>query len=74
MDKANITTYLNGVLLAIFTYAGISQSTSNLIIQLLAPVISILLAYIMSYVNEKYPSSLVTSVNTCKCKEDDDAI
>ena len=74
MDKANITTYLNGILLAIFTYAGISQSTSDLLIQLLAPIISILIAYTMSYINEKYPSSLVTSVNTCKCKEDEDAI
>ncbi len=74
MDKANLTTYTNGTLLALFTYAGISQTTSNMLIQILAPIISILIAYTMSYFNEKYPSSLVTSVNTCKCKKEEDGI
>lgn len=74
MDKANLTTYINGVLLAFFTYAGISQTTGDIIVQIIAPVVSILLAYGMSYVNEKYPSSLVTSVNTCQCEGECDGI
>ncbi len=74
MDKANLTTYINGVLLAFFTYAGISQTTGDIIVQIIAPIVSILLAYGMSYVNEKYPSSLVTSVNTCQCEGECDDI
>ena len=78
MDKNNFTTALTGVLLALFSYLGISQATSNILLQALAPFISIAIAYIMSYFNEKYPSSWVTSVSilndTGTGTEDEDGI
>ena len=64
IDKANLTTYLTGIILAITTYLGVSEATSGLIVQLLAPIIAIIIPVIVSYYNEKYPSSLVTQVLT----------
>ena len=74
INKNNFTTVFNGVLLAIFSYLGISQVNSDLIIQVLAPVISILIAYLMSYFNEKYPSSWVTSVNLDESTDFDEGL
>ena len=64
IDKANITTYITGIILAITTYFGVSEATSGLIVQIIAPIIAIILPIIVSYYNEKYPSSLVTQVIT----------
>lgn len=64
IDKANITTYITGIILAITTYFGVSEATSGLIVQIIAPIIAIFLPIIVSYYNEKYPSSLVTQVIT----------
>lgn len=59
-NKADTTTYINGILLGLFSYLGISQATANTYLQILTPIISIIIAYGMSYINEKYPSNLVT--------------
>ena len=70
LDKANITTYMNGVLLAIFAYIGVSETTADIFIQILAPILSIAIAGLMSYYNEKYPSNLVTRVKLEENEED----
>lgn len=73
MDKANLTTYVNGALLALFSYLGLSQTTADGYVQILAPIISIILAYGMSYLNEKYPSTLVTNPTEGLVKPEDDS-
>ncbi len=52
------TTYLTGVVMAIAMYFGLSTATSNIIVQILVPIVATL---IVSYLNEKYPSKLVTN-------------
>ena len=47
------TTYLTGVVMAIAMYFGLSTATSNIIVQILVPIVATL---IVSYLNEKYPS------------------
>lgn len=63
-DKANITTYITGIILAITTYLGVSEATSGVLVQLLAPILAIIVSIIVSYFNEKYPSNLITQVVT----------
>lgn len=65
-SKENITTYATGIILAITTYFGVSESTSSLIVQIIAPIIAIILPIIVTYFNEKYPSNIVTTTYTAE--------
>lgn len=63
-NKEDITTYSTTIILAITTYMGVSEATSGLLMQILAPILAILLSLILTYYNEKYPSNLVTKTYT----------
>lgn len=63
INKNNLTTYISGALIFIFGTLGISQSVANGYVQLLAPILSLIIAYVFTYLTEKYPSSLVTPVS-----------
>jgi uncharacterized membrane protein YadS len=62
MDLNNLTTYISGLLLTICSYFAISQTSTNFIIQVLAPILAIIIGYLITYLTEKYPSSIVTPV------------
>ena len=62
INKNNLTTYLCGALIFVGTYFGISAYTAGIYAQFLAPVLAFIIAYVVKYLDEKYPSSMVTAV------------
>ena len=64
----DITTYLTGIVMYIALYFGIGTTTTHFLVQIIVPLIATIL---VSYLNEKYPSSLVTPV---EIQSDNDGI
>ena len=64
LNVNNVTTYITAIVIAVFGYVGISSATTDLVVQLLAPVLAIIIPIVITYYNEKYPSKMVTPVYT----------
>jgi hypothetical protein len=62
LTKNDLTTYATTIILAVTSYFGIAEATQSQLIQILAPIIAIILAAIVKYFDEKYPSSIITPV------------
>lgn len=55
-NKAKITSYIVAIILPIFAFLGVSETTSSTVVG----VVSAIIGLIIVYYNEKYPSEYIS--------------
>lgn len=72
INKNNLTTYIYGFVMWAALSIGIDTQIAGTYAPIIAGIGALIVTYILTYLNEKYPSSLVTKVFTQAVDEADD--
>ncbi len=67
MDTAELTSYIGLILMPVLSYFAVSNETSNMIIGVVAGIVTL----IFQYYNEKYNSNVISGEETTNNNIDD---